>query len=250
MRINLRELRAERRRIRLDVGEQLRTFRLDAGLSQAFVARESAVSQGHLSGIEAGKAEASLETLLRLGAVLGIDPSLKLFPNAGPPVRDRHQVAMTEGLLRALSPHWRVAPEVAVYRPVRGVIDLVLEDRRGPDSVATELQSQLRRVEQQVRWHHSKADARVELPEQRGRRTGRLLVVRNTMAMRDAVKSARGMLAAAYPATAAAAVSALTGDAPWPGAAIVWMNIERGVATLVDGPPRGVDVGRAERTIR
>src|SRR3954468_23058332 len=97
MKINLRELRTRRRNVRVDVGDQLRTFRLDAGISQARVAQEAGVSQGHLSGIEAGKAEASLETLLRLGVVLGLDPSIKLFPNTGPPVRDRQQLAMTGG---------------------------------------------------------------------------------------------------------------------------------------------------------
>lgn len=245
MEINLREIRATRRKVRRDIGDQLRTFRLDAGLSQAAVARAAGVSTGHVCDLESGTAEASLEMLLRLGAVLGVDPSVKLFPNAGPLVRDRHQVAMTEALIKALSPRWSVSPEVAVYRPVHGVIDVVLQDRSGPASVATELQSQLRRVEQQVRWHHAKADALAELPEQRGRRSGRLLIVRNTLAIREAFRSASGLLSAAYPVSASAAVAALTGDAAWPGSAVVWMNLERGVATLLEHPPRGVAVGRA-----
>jgi hypothetical protein len=39
-------------------------------------------------------------------------------------------------------------------------------------------------------------------------------------------------------------VAALRGEAPWPGSAIAWMQLERGSARLLDGPPRGVAVGR------
>jgi transcriptional regulator with XRE-family HTH domain len=246
MEINLRALRVRQREIRRTLGDDLRAFRLDAGLSQAVVAREAGISQGHLSGLESGDSEASLEVLLRIGAVLGLDPSVKLFPNTGPFLRDRHQVAMTQALLKALSGRWRVSPEVPVYRPARGVIDAVLEDRGHSASVATELHSQLRRVEQQVRWHHAKADALAELPEQQGRRVSRLLVLRNTAAMREVARAASELLTSSYPATSAAAVAALTGEAPWPGDAVVWMNLELGAATLLDGPPRGVPIGRLD----
>jgi hypothetical protein len=70
-----------------------------------------------------------------------------------------------------------------VHRPVRGVIDLVLEDRDGPDTVAPELQSELRRVEQQVRWANQKADALAGLLGQQSRRVTRLLVLRNSVGL-------------------------------------------------------------------
>ena len=131
-----------------------------------------------------------------------------------------------------------------MYRPVRGVIDLVLEDHREPATVATELQSQLRGAEQQVRWANQKADALAALPAQAGRRVTRLLVVRNTRAVRDAIAAAEAVLASAYPARTADAVAALRGEAPWPGSSIAWMHLEHGVATLLAGPPRGATVGR------
>ena len=181
---------------------------------------------------------------MAIAAALGCDLSLRLFPNTGPRIRDRLQVAMSEALLEILHRRWQPRPEVPVYRPVRGVIDLVLVDPIAHDAVATELQSQLRRVEQQVRWSAQKADALAALPELNGERVGRLLVVRNSAAMREVVRSAAHTLAAAYSARAADAFASLTGGAPWPGAAILWANVERGRATILDGPPRGITVGR------
>lgn len=226
------------------VGDHLRQMREDAGRSQAAVARAAGVSPGHLSRIEAGEAEPSELILERLGVALGAELGVRYFPNTGPRIRDRIQVAMSEALLAALHPRWRATPEVAVYRPVRGVIDVVLEEVTGPETVSTELHSQLRRVEQLIRWQTAKRDALAALPGQQERVVGRLLVLRNTHAVREVVAAAAGTLGAAYPAPARDAVGALRGDRPWPGSAIVWMRVDHGVAHLLDRPPRGVAVGR------
>jgi len=244
MDLNLRQLKTNKRDLLRAIGDELRRLREDAGLSQAAVARAAGISPAWVSEIEAALADPSLEVLLRLGTVLGADLSLRYFPQTGPLIRDRLQLPMSEGLLSVLSPRWSAAPEVAVYRPVRGVIDLVLTDRDGPDTVATELQSQLRRVEQQIRWSQEKAGALGALPEQERRRVGRLLVVRNTHAIREVMRAAEATMRAAYPARTQDAAAALTGTDPWPGAAIAWMNLDHGVATLLDGTPRGVRVGR------
>lgn len=240
MEIHLRQLRARRRDLLRGIGDDLRRYRLDAGISQSAVADAAGVSQGHLSNIEAGRAEASLEVLLRIGAVLGLDPSLRWFANSGPILRDHLQVPMSETLIAMSHNAWDPSPEVRVYRPVRGSIDIVFDHRHDPDSVATEVQSRLLRIEQQIRWHQQKSDALASRPDYADRRISRLLVLRNTQATRDAVRSAARVLMAAYPADPAAAIASLHGEASWPGSAIVWMNVERGVATLLDGPPRGV----------
>jgi hypothetical protein len=127
---------------------------------------------------------------------------------------------------------------------VHGVIDAVLEERDGAVSVETELHSQVRRVEQQVRWQGQKADGLSMLPGHEGRVVSRLLVLRNTQANRDAIRAARGIIEGAYPARTADAVAALRGGSRWPGAAIAWMTVEGGRGRLLDGPPRGVSVGR------
>jgi hypothetical protein len=40
------------------------------------------------------------------------------------------------------------------------------------------------------------------------------------------------------------AVNALRTGAPWPGDAIVWVRIDGDRVELLDGPPRGVTLGR------
>ena len=183
--INLRQLRTTRRERFRALGVEIRRQRDDAGRSQAAIARAAGISPGHLSEIEAGTAEPSVGVILAVAAALGCDLSVRLFPNTGPRIRDRLQVAMLEALLLVLHPRWLRRPEVPVYRPVRGVIDLVLADPVAHDVVATEIQSLLRRVEQQIRWSTQKADALSGLPDYAGDRVGRLLIVRNTAAMRE-----------------------------------------------------------------
>lgn len=242
--LNQRAVRTRERDLWRALGVEFRRLREDAGRSQAVVAGAAGISQASMSRMEAGLGRPGVDVLLRVAAVLGADLSVRLYPQSGPLIRDRIQVAMSEELLRRLHRRWRPAPETPVYRPVRGVIDVVLEDREGPDTIASELQSQLRRVEQQIRWCTQKTDALAILPEQAGRRTSRLLVLRNTAAMREVVRAATETMRAAYPSRTADAIASLTGAAPWPGPSVVWMTVERGRATLLDGVPRGVAVGR------
>lgn len=242
--INQRQLRATRRDLFHALGVEIRRQREDAGRSQAAIAAAAGISAGHLSAIEAGTAEPSVRVILAIATALGCDLSVRLFQGSGPRIRDRLQIAMLEALVPLLDRRWAQRVEVPVYRPIRGVIDLVLADPDAHEVVASEIQSQLRRVEQQIRWSVQKADALALLPEFAGERVGRLLVVRNTAAMREVARAASGTLAAAYPARTVDALSSLAGDAPWPGAAIIWANVERGRAQILDGPPRGIQVGR------
>ena len=243
--INLRETAQRHRKLIRALGADLQQMREDAGRSQRSVARAAGVTQAHLSAIEAGEAEPSLEVLGRLGSALGADLSVKYFANTGPPIRDRHQLAMEQAVLTVAHQRWRPDLEVRVYRPVRGVIDLVLHDQTGPDSVAAEAHSLIRRVEQQVRWANEKADALAALPGFQGRRICRLLLLRNTAANRAVVRAAPAVFAAAYPARALDAFRALTGPpSGFPVAAILWVDVRGEATRLLEGPPRGISVGR------
>ena len=178
-----------------------------------------------LSKLEAGEFKPSLETYARISAALGADLAARVYPNTGPRIRDRHQVRMAELLIGALHPRWQVTPEVAVRRPVRGWVDLALEDPGARLVIATELESDLRRIEQLVRWSAEKADAIGA--------GSRLLVVRWTRANRATVDAARRLLREAYPADPLDAMDALTKTAAWPGPALIWARIDRGRAELV-----------------
>jgi hypothetical protein len=172
---------------------------------------------------------------------------MRLYPGTGPRLRDHIQAAIAEALLQVVDAHWKRFPEVPVYRPVRGVIDLVLHDDGQALMVAAEIHSQLRRLEQIVRWSHQKRDA---LPSADLWRfasepaTSGLLVVRNTHANRVIVADHAELLRTSFPGGTRDAMAALTGGAKWPGSAVVWASVEGGRATLLGGPPRGVTVGR------
>src|SRR5687767_4482596 len=106
---------------------------------------------------------------------------------------------MIGALLRWLHAIWRPTPEVGVPRPGGGVIDGVLEAPE-PPIVACEAQSDLRRLEQQVRWSRAKADA---LGQARRAEVSRLLLLRNTARTRAVAYEYETVLATAYPARAA-----------------------------------------------
>ena len=108
---------------------------------------------------------------------------------------------------------------------MRGWIDLALHDPGARLVVAGELESELRRLEQLIRWSAQKADAIGA--------GSRLLVVRWTRHNRDVAAAARRLLREAYPADPRDALDAITGTATWPGPALVWARIDRGRADLV-----------------
>lgn len=228
--------------LRSRLAEDLRRLRADSGVAQSVVAERAGVSRSLLTKLEAGDVSPSIESYARIAAALGADLSCRVYPNTGPAIRDRHQVPMAEALIGALHPRWDVAPEVAVRKPSRGWIDLALFDRSARIVVATELESDLRRIEQTIRWSAEKA-ASLGSAEAVRRWTGdgasprgsRLLVVRRTRANRHAVAAARRLLREAYPADPNDALESLTGTAAWPGPALLWARTDRGRSGLVPG---------------
>ena len=127
------------------------------------------VDRSHLARIEAGTAVASVDVLVAIGVSLGADLSMRYFPGAGPRLVDRFQAPMVEAFIRELDRRWAVRLEVPVFTPARGVIDASLIEPAMGVAVATEFQSEFRRVEQQIRWNNEKADGlAVRLSEEQG----------------------------------------------------------------------------------
>jgi transcriptional regulator with XRE-family HTH domain len=244
----MERLIAERqRRARRTLGDERHRARDDAGLSIRAVSATAGMHHSHLPRIEAGERSPSQEALVALATAMGCDVSIRLYRSTGPRVRDRIQVRMIEALLGALHARWNARLEVAVYRPVRGVIDVVLQDTDAGDLVAGEGHSRLHTVEGQLRWAGEKADA---LPSALGwpwsetiepPRIGRLLLLRSCSAMHELVRSLPDTFEAAYPGDAAEAIEAITGPGTrWPGAAVVWVRVDGTATTLLRGAPRGV----------
>lgn len=133
-----RRIAERQREARRSIGRELREARLTANLSMRQVSAAAGLHHSHLPRIEAGERWPSQEALVALATVMGFDTSIRLFQSNGPRIRDRIQALMIEALLAVLHQRWTARLEVAVYRPVRGVIDVVLRDRDTDDIVAGE----------------------------------------------------------------------------------------------------------------
>lgn len=211
----------------------------DAGVSARALAHAAGVDHSHLTRILRGNARPSIETYARLVRALGADLVIRAYPNTGPAIRDRHQAPILEWLLATLHPRWEPYTEVAVTAPSRGWIDVVLHEPRAPLVVATEIESTLRRIEQQVRWSEQKGAAlpswagwsRLPAPPQ----ISRLLIVRRTRTNRSIAADFARQLALAYPAHPDDAMAALAGTTPWPGPALLWVATDGGRVRFVPG---------------
>jgi len=236
------------RDLRIAIGGEIKRMRLDAGLTQRRLALLAEIDHGFLSLIERGLREPSLAVLAAVAAALGGNVSVRLYPGTGLRLTDHIQARIVEGLIRILHPRWTWMLEVPVYRPVRGVIDLVVHDRASNLVVAVEVQSQMRRLEQQLRWSNEKSEALPSADFWRfvdpAPRVERLLVLRSTRANRDLASRFQDLLTTAYPGSTSLAYGSLTSAAaPWPGNAVVWATVEHDVARILDRPPRSVALG-------
>lgn len=224
-------------------------LRRDAGMSVRRLAHEAAIDAGYLSQILTGSRSPSTAVLVALTTVLGADLSIRVYPTTGPTVRDAIQSRIGEELLRIAAPTWRRSIEVPVYRPARGFIDIVFDEPTLSIAIATEIQSRIDRLEQQVRWAQDKAQS---LPSadmwrflQEGLSISRLLVLRSTGATREIARRFHATLAAAYPAKTGDVFDALTiPGTPWPGPAILWADVRGDAVRILERPPRGVPLGR------
>ena len=221
-----RAARRASQRGRTSAATDIVRLRTDAGISRAELSRGSGVDPSYLGRIERGETSPSLDTYSQLAVALGADLSVRLYPNTGPAIRDRHQAKIAEAMIGILHPRWHPYLEIAVRRPSRGWIDAGLHDARSRIMVATEIQSELRRLEQLIRWSREKA-ASLESWEGwsalgDGSSVSQLLVVRDTRTTRAVAREFRRILQAAFPAHPDDALASLIGVEPWPGPALLW----------------------------
>jgi transcriptional regulator with XRE-family HTH domain len=219
--------------------EDLVRAREDAGISRTRLAEQAGVDRRYLERIEAGGMHPSIAVYQRLATALGADFATRIYPNTGPAIRDRHQARILELTLAAAHPRWARFGEVAVRHPSRGWIDLVLHDPIERVLLATEIQSELRRLGQLVRWAGEKA---ASLPSWEGwsmlhdaPEVSRLLLVRRTRATQATARQFERQLRLAYPAHPDDALASLTGTAPWPGPSMVWVVLDGARSRLVSG---------------
>lgn len=241
-----REVRLRQERARRSLINEFAMVIEIEGMSLRALGRAVGVDPSQLARFLRGRGGLSHESLVAVATGLGYDVSVRLFESAGPRLIDHLQARMIEALLAILHPRWLARLEIAVYRPVHGVIDLVLQDRQTWDLVAGEGHSGLRSAEHQLRWAGQKADALASAkgwpwaPHGVTPAVSRLLLLRSTAVNRELVSTLPETMRSAYPAPTEAAIDALRRGGPWPGAAILWVDIAGRATRVLDSSPRSV----------
>jgi len=192
--------RQARRRLTL-IGDELREARLAAGLTQRTVADAVGVSHTEISRIEhALSPRVPFETLATVGAILGLDLSLRAYPD-GEPIRDAAQLALLARLRTMLHSTLTWRTEVPLEIP---------GDRRAWDAViggvgwgvAVDAESRLRDVQACTR--------KVTLKRRDDRREVVILLVSDTRHNRRILGLAGPDLLGEFPMPGRRVLSALT----------------------------------------
>jgi transcriptional regulator with XRE-family HTH domain len=133
-----------------ETGRELRIGRLTSGLTQQQVAARVGRSTAHISRVERGQVPSvRLRDVVRIGAVVGLRPSIRLYPTARRPL-DGPQLALIAGLRARIHGGWSVQVEV----PMPGAHDLRAADavlEMGGIRIAVEAITRLADVQAQVR---------------------------------------------------------------------------------------------------
>ncbi len=195
-----------------DVGREIRDARLAANLSQAFVAGAAGTSKTEVGRVERAEAPwLSIDELIRISMVVGLDVSVRAFPGSGP-LRDAAHVKLLERFHRALAPSLGLRTEVPLPTGDRAW-DAVVTGAGRP--IGVEAESRLRDAQDLTR--------RVALKLRDGGLDRAILLLADTRWNRIAVRSAGGALAAAFPVPSPAALRALAEGVDPGGSAIVFL---------------------------
>jgi Helix-turn-helix. len=120
--------RQRARELVVRIGVELKIARLNAGLSQAEVARRAGLAQAVVSLSERGLRSCSPDVLCRLAAAVGCElGALRLFPRDGVSLRDSGQLALAEVVVASANSIWLVSLEAPVSLDPR--------DRRSADTL-------------------------------------------------------------------------------------------------------------------
>lgn len=211
-----------RRRARvalLSVGDELREARLGAGLTQQKVGDAVGISHAGVSRIERGLAtRVPYETLVLMGAVLGLDVPLRTYP-AGEPLRDAPQMALLGSFRRLLAATlgWRTEVPLRIAGD-RRAWDAVIEGRGW--RVAVDAETRLRDVQALTR--------RIALKQRDDRVDVVILLVADTRHNRHVLRLAAPDLIATFPVAGREAMHALSEGRQPSGSAIVLQRVTDG----------------------
>lgn len=211
---------------RVTLANACRDGRLALGLTQLALASKVGVARSYIAAIERGRANPSLDVIVRLAAALGLELDLTLrSPVIVGDRRQRDAVhARCSGYVdrRLRGAGWETAREVAIVDGRwRGWIDLLAFDRRTGTLIIIEIKTvidDLGALERQVGWYERMA-RRVALDRGwRPRRVVTWLLVLSSEQNQQAMTQNGDVFGRAFPVRSPS-MEALVGDpsAGWPG---------------------------------
>jgi transcriptional regulator with XRE-family HTH domain len=207
------------RRLVALAASQFAVSRRNAGLSQAKVSAAAGLSRPQYGRIERGLSpEVSLAAVARIGAVLGLDASLRFFP-AADPIRDAAHAALLERLHGRCHPSLTWRTEVPFARPgdLRAW-DAVIGGFRLPPSherVKGAVEAETRPIDAQA------LDRKLALKERDGGADWLLLLLADTRHNRTFLKAVGAGLRSRFPLASGRVLDLLAAGADPGGNAII-----------------------------
>ena len=202
------------RRIEASILADFHEARLASGLSRADVGRAVGISASAIAQFERGELDdIGIEQLCRLSAGVGLETSVRLFPD-GDPIRDAPQARLLERMRLRLPAGMRWRVEVPIFgRSDRRAWDAVADGHGCVDAV--EAESRVRDLQATVR--------RIALKARDDSTVGHVVVlIADTRANRQALALGREALRAEFPlATRAAMANLSAGRCPGANAIVV-----------------------------
>ncbi len=193
--------RARGLRMIRELGRDLRTARMAAGLSQDQLARHAGISGSQVGRIERGESiRLSIVTASVVAAALGLDLVVRAYP-AGDAVRDNPQLGVLGRLRVRIGDGWRWNYEVGVRPEDQRAWDATIRRSDQPGFVAIEAETRIEDVQALIRRVSQKRDA--------GGHTPVVLLVADTRHNRAALAAAASIFESEFPIRTQEAVSAL-----------------------------------------
>jgi transcriptional regulator with XRE-family HTH domain len=204
--------------IRLRAGQELRTARRIAGLTQRRTGIAVGVSHAEIGRIERGRAPwVTLGTLCRIAAIVGLDLSVRLYPGPSP-IRDVRHAALLASLRTHLAPSLSFRTEVPM--PNAG-------DLRAWDAVIAASGARAG-VEVETELHDTQAlERRIALKQRDADVDVVILVVADTRRNRSAARAGGGTLVGSFPASGASILRDLSAGRVPTASGLVWLPVRR-----------------------
>ena len=214
------------------------------GVSQRSLARRAGVATATIGRVEQGDPGVQLNTLVAVAAAAGVDIVVRAFPGATPSLRDSHQLADAESLIRQAHASWRPALEVPAGEFGRSA-DLVFF---GPEEIL-HVEIETLAVDFQAQYRSARAK-RGALAAQHQRPVRLILAFADRSRNREAVRAHARVMFAELPAGSREVLSALRNGTRLGQDGLLWVRRGAGRASGSSMTPPGARGGTRAQAVR